>query len=125
MNLDHGKVSIKIDGNIIIVHLVGEFNEFGAKNYSSRIKEEVSKFEGKPFSILVNLLDMLGGTPEAFKEVDELNYWLSKQNLLKKARVIKSVATLSMVQTLANSKAKQIIGDFEEYEQAITWLKSE
>jgi len=123
--LDHGNVSTQIDGNIIIVYLIGEFNEFGAQNYTSRVKEAVAQFNGKPFSLLVNLLEMIGATPEAFQEVDELNYWLNKQNLQKKSRVIKSNATLFMVQVLANSRAEQVIGDFETHEQALAWLKLE
>jgi len=124
MFLDHGEVFVQIDGNIIVVHLIGEFNEFGAVNYTNGVKEAVATFKGKPFSLLVNLLDMLGATPEAFKEVDDLNYWLNKQNLQKKSRVIKSNATLFMVKTLANSRTEQVIGDFEDHEEAYNWIIS-
>jgi hypothetical protein len=124
MNLDHGKVSIELEGNIIIVHLLGEFNEFGAKNYTDSVKDVVAGLNGAAFSILVNLLDLIGGTPEAFKEVDDLNVWLTQQNLIAKARVSNSAATVSMVQTLANSSSNQTVGDFVTHQEALKWLKT-
>ncbi len=76
MNVEHGQVSIRQDGNIIIVKLVGGFNEFGAKKYTDGVKGIIGNFNGEPFTILVNNLELSGGTPEAYEEVEQYNQWL-------------------------------------------------
>jgi len=124
MKIEHGEVTITVDKNIIIVKLEGAFNEFGTKKYTAGVKQIISTFQGRPFSILINNLDMLGGTPEAYEELEKYNQWLNTQNLIAKAMVISSITTLDIINLLSPSRQLQKTKSFDNEEDALNWLKA-
>ncbi len=124
MNLVHGDVEIDILGNIIIVRSTGAFNEFGAQKYTQGIKAAVEGFQEQSFSILVNNLGFLGGTPEAYQELENYNIWLNKQKLIGKAMVITSSITLDVIDKLSPSRATQRTKNFSNEDDAMKWLQS-
>ncbi len=124
MNLVHGDVEIDILGNIIIVRSTGAFNEFGAQKYTQGIKAAVEGLQEQAFSILVNNLDFLGGTPEAYQELENYNIWLNKQKLIGKAMVITSSITLDVIDKLSPSRATQRTKNFNNEDDAMKWLQS-
>lgn len=121
----HGEHSIVINGNIIVLKLIGAFNEYGVFKLIQNIKEVIKRFNGKIFSILVDYLEFLGGTPEAYEELEKYNKWLNNQNMAAKAMVIKSSATLGIINSLLPSIKKQNIKEIDNKSEAIEWLKSQ
>jgi len=75
MNIEHGETFCEVNGNIIIMRTIGAFNEYGAQNYTNAIKFAVDSLQGSSFSIMVNNLAFLGGTPEAYQELENYNAW--------------------------------------------------
>ena len=124
MSLEHGDVTITLKGNIIIVRTSGAFNEFGAKQYTEGLKKMIKGLEGKPFSILVNNLDFLGGTPEAYQELESYNLWLNKQKLIAKAMVITSGITIELIDKHSPARATQQTQNFNDEASAMKWLVS-
>ena len=124
MNLDHGEVSIRIENNIIFVEMKGAFNEYGAQKYTHGVMAEVKRLQGAPFSLLVNIEEIEGGTPEAFAELENYNIWLNNQNLIAKAMVAKSATTLELIDRLSPARRQQTNMNFESEVDALIWLKS-
>jgi hypothetical protein len=124
MNLEHGEVDIVVQDNIIIVRSSGAFNEFGAKKYTQGIKAAVYSLQTQSFSILVNNLEFLGATPEAYQELENYNVWLNSQKLIGKAMVITSSITLDVIDKLSPSRAAQQTKNFSNEDDAMKWLQS-
>ena len=125
MILDHGDVSIRVENNIIIVDTKGAFNEYGARKYTEAVKKEVTqRFGQKPFSLLVNIEKIDGGTPEAFAELEKFNQWLNAQSLVAKAMVSTCQTNIRLLEMYSPSRAQQNIRNFGCEKEALSWLKS-
>ncbi|WP_019616754.1 hypothetical protein [Psychromonas ossibalaenae] len=123
--MEHGEHSIVVNGNIIVLKFTGAFNEYGVFKFTQDVKNVIEGFNGNIFSILVNNLELLGGTPEAYEEFEKYNKWLNNQNMAAKAIVIKSSATLGIINSLVPSIKSQNIKDFNNKSEAIKWLKEQ
>ncbi len=73
MTLEHGSYTITVDNDIIVVSLKDSFNEYATKTFIDKIKTEIDSFNGKPFSILVNDIELEGLNPESYEELDQYN----------------------------------------------------
>ncbi|MCJ8294206.1 MAG: hypothetical protein MJK15_07345 [Colwellia sp.] len=124
MGIEHGKVSISLKGNIIVVRNVGAFNEYGAQKYTNGVEAIVNDLPDVSFSILINNLDFLGATPEAYQELENYNVWLNQQKLIAKAMVITSNTTLDVINKLSPSRASQQTRSFDNEDDAMNWLQS-
>ena len=124
MGIEHGKVSISLKGNIIIVRNVGAFNEYGAQQYTNGVEAIVDDLKDTSFSILVNKLEFQGATPEAYQELEKYNVWLNQQKLIAKAMVITSNTILDVINKLSPSRASQQTRSFDNEEDAMHWLQS-
>ena len=124
MGIEHGKVSISLKGNIIVVRNVGAFNEYGAQKYTNGVEAIVNDLPDVSFSILINNLDFLGATPEAYQELENYNVWLNQQKLIAKAMVITSNTTLDVINKLSPSRASQQTRSFDNEEDAMHWLQT-
>jgi hypothetical protein len=124
MAVEHGNNTVVVQGNIIHVTLKGSFNELGAKDVSEKTTEAINTINQETFLILVNLLNLEGGTPEAFSISNEFNEWLNKQNMVAKAIVISSQTIKDIDQQRVPSKATQNIKYFATESDALVWLKS-
>lgn len=124
MNIEHGEVAIEVKDNIIIVRTAGAFNEYGARHYTNGLKKAIYDLQGESFSILINNLEFLGGTPEAYEELEKYNLWLNQQQLIAKAMVIKSAINLGVIDMLSPARASQQTQSFDNEKDAMTWLIS-
>ncbi|PKG85145.1 hypothetical protein CXF85_05935 [Colwellia sp. 75C3] len=124
MVIEHGEVTIEVQDNIIIARLVGAFNEYGAQQYTKGVKSIIENLQGESFSILINNLQVQGGTPEAYQELENYNLWLNQQKLIGKAMVITSSITLDVIDKLSPSRAKQKTKNFDNEKDAMNWLMS-
>jgi len=125
MPIVHGTVIASLDKQIIRVTLKGMFNELGAKEYTNTVKEYVLQLESKPFAILINNLEMKGGTPEAYQELESYNRWLNTQNLIAKAMVIESNLHQQIIDHYSPSRQSQNTRSFLTEEEALNWLQQE
>ncbi|MCP4597437.1 STAS/SEC14 domain-containing protein [Neptuniibacter sp.] len=125
MSISHGTVTASLDKQIIRVTLKGMFNELGAKEYTNTVKKYVLQLESKPFAILINNLEMKGGTPEAYQELESYNRWLNTQNLIAKAMVIESNLHQQMIDHYSPSRKSQNTRSFLTEEEALNWLQQE
>jgi len=125
MFIKHGKNQVSIQDNIISITLNGPFNEYDFKDLSQKVKQAVEKCDGKDFCILVNDLQLLGATPEAYDELEELNQWLNTQQMIAKSIVIKSDSTLAAISSRVPALKDQKIKIFDVEEDAMHWLISQ
>ena len=124
VNLEHGTYTVCLKGNIVFLQLFGEFNEYSVIAFVKEIELIVNKLDGKPFGILVNNLNLIGATPEAYVESDKHNQWLSTQNLLGKATVYPSNYLINVDALLVKSKSELNVKNFDELSDAFAWLES-
>lgn len=125
MTIAHGEHQISIQDSIIYLKLIGSFNDVGAKNFTDAMKTVIATFNGATFAILVDDLDVIGGTPEAYAELEKYNIWLNTQNMRAKAMVIDSPVTLAIINKYAPSREYQNIDVFDNRAEAVTWLKTQ
>jgi len=125
MTIAHGEHRINIQDGIIYLKLIGSFNDVGAKNFTRAMKEAITTFKGASFSILVDDLEVIGGTPEAYAELEKYNQWLNTQNMCAKAMVIDSPVTLAIIEKYAPSRDQQNISVFNNQTDAVKWLKTQ
>ncbi|MCT7940614.1 hypothetical protein [Shewanella holmiensis] len=123
MSVEHGEFQICLDGCIIKSKLIGSFNEFGAKCYTDAVIEIVKKFDGKPFAILVNNLELFGGTPEAYQVLEQYNIWVNQQHMLAKAFVFNASILATIMKNMPPSMQADNIQMFKTLEDAESWLK--
>ncbi len=122
---NHGKHAIRVIGSIIIITMEGAFNEQGGKTLIGEVKHVINQFDGRKFSILMNLLAIEGGTPEAFAESEKYNTWLNSQNMVAKAIVSKSISFINIDRVRVPSKRKQNCRYFDTEKGAFNWLESQ
>lgn len=119
----HGGSEVTTEGPIIIVRLKGLFNDLGVKRFTDAVRAFVATLNGAAFGILINDLELEGGTPEAYAELEQYNQWLNTQRLVAKAMVIDSSMKKDLINKLSPSRAKQNIEYFTSEEDALNWLK--
>ena len=124
MNGQHGEVQICCENNIISATLIGSFNEEGAIKYTEGIKDIVRSLEGQKYAILVDNLNMEGGTPEAYQVLEQYNQWLNGTNLVGKAIIVKTLITTELIKSLSPSIKLQTTKSFQNRTLAIQWLQS-
>jgi hypothetical protein len=125
MTIAHGKYKIDIQGNIICVKLTGAFNELGATNFTVAMKKVISTFDGKAFSILIDDLEVDGGTLEAYAVLEDYNQWLNSKQMTAKAMIINSPVTLAIIEKYAPARKQQNIAIFDNQSDAFCWLKTQ
>lgn len=125
MELPHGNYSIVVEEHIITVSLTDSFNQAGAEALTNDIKRTISRFKGKPFSIMVIDTTVSGNTPDAYEEINKYNKWLNEQNLIAKALVVSSGAIRKINDVRIPAKAKQNVRSFDNVPDALVWLKNQ
>ena len=122
----HGEVQFsRLHGCIIVSTLIGSFNGAGARVYVQGIKRIINSLHGEPFAILVDNSDMHGATPEAYEELERYNQWSMQKNLVAKAFIIPSKATIEIVKSHSPSITRQNIKSFKDKASAIEWLEEQ
>tara|TARA_R110002012_G_scaffold6678_3_gene31840 strand:+ start:1924 stop:2304 length:381 start_codon:yes stop_codon:yes gene_type:complete len=125
MQLPYGNYSIVVEEHIITVSLTDSFNQAGAEALTNDIKRTISRFKGKPFSIMVIDTTVSGNTPDAYEKINKYNKWLNEQNLIAKALVVPSGAIRKINDVRIPAKAKQNVRSFDNVPDALVWLKNQ
>ena len=122
----HGKCNIAlIDERIISAAFIGSFDEIGVQNYAKQIKRLVNSFQNQPFAMLINNLEIEGGTPDAYQALDKYNEWLNQQAIIAKAFIIDNNVTKQILLARTPALKQQNIAFFENQTDAKTWLKQQ
>ena len=121
---EHGNSSFCVDGNIVTVVMKGAFNEYGFRVFTNCIKSIIDDLQGERFSIMMNMIEATGGTPELYVEAEQYNEWLNSQNLIAKAIVIDSIVTLDIYNSRVKANKIQDYKSFDNELDAIKWLKN-
>jgi len=124
VNIEHGSYTVCLKGNIVVLQLFGEFNEYSVIAFTKKIQELVNQLNGEPFGILVDNLRLIGGTPEAYIESNKHNEWLASQALVAKATVYPSMYLTNVDALMVRSKSEINAKNFEDVNDAIAWLES-
>ena len=118
----HGKYHIELRGNTIYKSLKGSFNEDAILEIISKEKDIIKNLNSEKFSILIDVLEMEGATPEAFSVIDNYNKWLNTQNLLAQVFVNKSSFLIEINEERVKSQDKTKTKIFDNLEDAQKWL---
>lgn len=121
----HGDSKVYLKDNIVFAKLSGMFNELGAEKFTNEVKRLVLSLADQPFGILIDDLDLEGGTPEAFAILEQYNQWLNTKPLKAKAMVMSSNAHKEIINKLSPSRNKQNIQYFLTEPEAVAWLQTE
>ncbi|WP_206483301.1 hypothetical protein [Thalassotalea sp. G2M2-11] len=119
----HGKYNVELIDNILFVKLSGSFNCAGTEAYVATVKQYIAELAGQPFAMLIDDLDVEGGTPEAYQKLNDYNEWLVSQPIVGKAFIIKSLAIKEIVLERTPSLKQQQIEFFQDVESAEQWLR--
>ncbi len=119
----HGRHQVELVGNILQVKLIGSFNDEGVRAYSLSVQQAIEHLKGQPFAMLIDDLDVEGGTPEAFEELDKYNLWLATKPIIAKAFIIKSLALKEIILERTPALKNQEIAFFEDHVSALAWLQ--
>lgn len=125
MSHEHGETKVALEGSLIRAKFIGSFNPAGVKAYASKIEGLLTQLNGQPFIMLIDNLQLVGGTPEAYKVLDEYNQWLNGQNLVAKAIVISSEFKAKIIDSLTPALKTQNMRYFTEKKEALDWLETE
>ena len=120
----HGELDMKLDKNIILVTLVGPFNDMGVSSWTKELRAQIEKFTGNRFFILMDNRNYGGFTAEASAISNEFNLWLNDQPMVAKAIVQPSPVAIKMNLKSIPALAKQNIKYFDNKDDALTWLKA-
>ncbi|GMM85078.1 hypothetical protein MTsN2n4_23050 [Pseudoalteromonas sp. MTN2-4] len=119
----HGRFSTTLlENNIISAKLIGSFNERGCFNYTESVKHIVNALNGEPFAMLIDDLELEGGTPEAYQTLQAYNVWLNTQSIIAKAFIVNDRMTKHIILQRSPALLEQKIAFFETHEEAESWL---
>ena len=125
MTIGQAYNEVSTQDNIISITLRGSLKESDYKNIAQKVKQAVAQFNDQGFCILVNDLQLIGSTLDAYQELEELNQWLNTQQMIAKAIVIERDTLLGTIKTLVPAIKDQKIKTFDVIEDAMLWLKSQ
>lgn len=125
MAAGHGLSHVVRDGDIIKVTLKGAFNLEGVEHYESQARRVISSFNNAPFMMLVDDIDVEGGTPEAYAQLDRFNQWQNTQKLVAKAFVVKQSLLKEIILHRTPQLREQNTAFFDSEADALHWLKQQ
>ncbi|WP_426415210.1 hypothetical protein [Aestuariirhabdus sp. LZHN29] len=84
----HGQYSVTSKDAIIVLRLVGSFNEYSVQGIFDDVKAAVASLGCDAFAILIDARDYGGATPEALEVGNRYNIWLNENGLVAKAMIL-------------------------------------
>ncbi|AWL13219.1 hypothetical protein HMF8227_02768 [Saliniradius amylolyticus] len=121
----HGNFSVRAEEDLILTRLIGSFNRDGISAYAQAVKDAVGELKGRQFAVLVDDLDVEGGTPEAYQELEKYNQWMSEQAIVAKAFVIDNTAKKAIILHNTPALQRQNVAFFTNRESARIWLRQQ
>lgn len=117
--------TISYQNGIIFSRLHGAFNEKSAEEYSESLFKLVVGLNKKPFSLLADISQVEGATPEAFDILKRIIKRLPEMGLIAKAYVYRGpVIRGIMFQRIPELKNMDYLF-FTDIEDASSWLSRE
>lgn len=125
MPRQHGNSIITVEGEIIIIKVIGCFNIEGITESIQHLKSTIKSFYQRQFKLLLNYLEAEGGTPEVFEIINQFNIWLNTQNIVAKAIVTDSLINLAILKKRAPASQTNNSKVFKNQSNAFNWLRSQ
>ncbi|KHT61033.1 hypothetical protein RJ44_02070 [Alteromonas macleodii] len=117
--------TISYENGVVTTRLYGAFNEKSAEDYSDRLFKLVIGLNQRPFSLLADISQVEGATPEAFDILKRIIKRLPDMGLIAKAYVYKGpVIRGIMFQRIPELKSMDYLF-FTDIEEASSWLSRE
>lgn len=117
--------TISYDNGVVTSRLYGAFNEKSAEEYSESLFKLVVGLNQKPFSLLADISQVEGATPEAFDILKHIIKRLPELGLIAKAYVYKGpVIRGIMFQRIPELKNMDYLF-FTDIDEASLWLSRE
>ncbi len=123
MRIAHGECEISVVDNIITCVFIDSFNVEAVHCYANKIKSILSALKEKKFAMIIDATNFVGGTPDAFDEMDIFNSWLSKTPLKAKAFIIGSQVHQHIILSRTPSLSLQNVNFFANAQEANMWVK--
>ncbi|MFQ3229584.1 hypothetical protein [Reinekea sp.] len=124
-HLPHGRIDTWAEGNLVYAIFIGQMNLEGITIGLDSVRKVIEELNGAPFTMLNDTLEVEGGTPEAYEELEQFNQWLNTQPLIAKATIISSKLQLKLINTLIKARKEQNNQTFANQVEAVEWLNSE
>lgn len=117
--------TISYDSGVVTSRLYGAFNKKSAEEYSESLFKLVVGLNQKPFSLLADISQVEGATPEAFDILKHIIKRLPEMGLIAKAYVYKGpVIRGIMFQRIPELKNMDYLF-FTDIDEASLWLSRE
>lgn len=120
----HGELKMQLDKNIILVTLIGPFNDLGVTTWTENVRTQIETFGDNPFFILMNNTNYAGFTHHGSEISNQFNYWLTNQTMIAKAIVQPSLFARKMNLKHIPALKDQYIEYFDNKNDALSWLKT-
>lgn len=124
--LEHGTFSVVLEGNLLIITLLGTFNDIATLSACQQIEAKVESLNGKAFVILFNCTGYEGSTPDAHKISNQCLLWLNKRNYIALASIYSQRIYADIVKNeqaaLVELKSRR---EFTDVQEAKLWLISQ
>lgn len=124
-HLPHGHIDAWAEGNLVFAVYIGQMNLEGITIGLNGLRKVIEELNGAPFTMLIDVLKVEGGTPEAYEELERFNQWLNTQAMVAKATIINSKLQLKLINALIQARKEQNNKTFEDQSEALDWLSSE
>ena len=116
---------ISYENGVVTSRLYGAFNEKSAEDYGDRLFKLVIGLNQRPFSLLADISQVEGATPEAFDILKRIIKRLPDMGLIAKAYVYKEpVIRGIMFQRIPELKSMDYLF-FTDIDEASSWLSRE
>ncbi len=125
MALGKATYSVKLQGNIIQTKLCGSFSVSITKQYCDEVRRLIEQFDGEPFAMLVDDLQLDGGTPAAYEILDQHNAWVNQQNIIAKALIVDNAVKKGIILQRLPNLRKQNIAFFQDPGAGLAWLETQ
>lgn len=116
-------ISTTVSGDLIVTHLIGKINTNDVSEWFNGFNQACQLFisEGRKFKLLV---DRKGYTPDHFSVQKAWKDKFFNENILNHSKAIAFLLEEGEIMNyLQQTNAKESVNFFNNYEQALIWLK--
>ena len=122
---EHGYHKTKILGHMIVSRLSGSLNEESSNAYIDEVDSARSSFVNKPYTLLIDLKNLEGGTIEAWQKANEHNFVLLEDKMfIGKAIIVNSTTNEYFAKKINSMLPNDKVKTFEDRKAAKAWLES-
>ena len=121
--VEHGNYSVVLEGRMLIITLVGMFNDLVTQSVCQQIEAKVESLNGQGFGLLFDCTGYEGSTPDAHSISNQHILWLNRQNCLARAMAYNHKIHLDIVKN-AQPAVLELKNrrEFDNLQDARDWL---